>query len=130
MNELSTPRPAVGETVTLSRRHVWILALFVCVPVPLLSFAAGVVPVPQALQRAVASFAPVFGALEGNEVRIDRANGSVESLAVRPVRTHGAGVTLASAVPVSADTVRGASPASSTDGAPAASSSASLLIRR
>ena len=87
MNELSTPQPtiAAAEAVTLSRGQVWLLAFLICVPVPVLSYAAGVVPLPEMLERAAASFAPLFSAAESGEVRLVRADGSgsVEALAIR-----------------------------------------------
>jgi uncharacterized membrane protein YgcG len=85
------PTIAAAEAVALSRRQICLLALVVCVPVPLLSYAAGAVPLPEMLQRAAASFAPFFGAVETSDVRLTRADSSVEPLAIRylPSQTTG-----------------------------------------
>jgi translation initiation factor IF-2 len=77
MNEFlsSDPRsaPRAAEAVVLSRREALAVAALAGVPIPLLSLAAAVVPLPQMLERAAASFvpflAPTLGADEGRIVR-------------------------------------------------------------
>jgi hypothetical protein len=45
--------------VALPRRHVVVIAVLVCVPLPLLSLGALIVPLPELLERAAASFVSI-----------------------------------------------------------------------
>ena len=69
--------PRASEAVALSRSQVVALALLTCVPIPLLSLAATVVPLPQVLERAVATFVPfVAPTLGDDEGRVARESAS------------------------------------------------------
>ncbi len=69
--------PRAAEAVALSRPQVVALALLTCVPIPLLSLAATVVPLPQVLERAVATFVPfVAPTLGDDEGRVARESAS------------------------------------------------------
>ena len=81
MNELMTPEsraaPRAAEAVDLSYRQIIALALVACIPIPLLSLAATVVPLPQILERAAASFVPfVAPTLGDDEGRVARESAS------------------------------------------------------
>ncbi len=70
--------PRASEAVALSRPQVIALAVLTCVPIPLLSLAATVVPLPQVLERAVATFVPfVAPTLGDDERRVARESASV-----------------------------------------------------
>lgn len=60
MNEFLTPHgqasPRAADAVVLSRRQLVVVGLLTCIPVPLCSFGAMVVPLPQILERSAASF--------------------------------------------------------------------------
>ncbi len=92
----------------MSRPQVVALALLTCVPIPLLSLAATVVPLPEMLERAAATFVPfVPPTLGDDEGRVARESASAvrtlgivhrpseqsaSSLAPRAVaRAHGGG---------------------------------------
>ena len=113
MNELSTPTPMIeaAEAVALSRRQICLLALVVCVPVPLLTYAAGTIPLPEMLKRVAASFAPLFAPLETSDVRRTRADSSVEPLAIRYLPSR-VGAEAELAAPPAHDTVAGRATAS------------------
>ena len=61
MERLATPHgwtaPAASDAVSLPRRHLVVIAALVCVPLPLLSFGAMILPLPQLLERGAATFA-------------------------------------------------------------------------
>ncbi len=66
-----------SEAVALSRPQVIALAVLTCVPIPLLSLAATVVPLPQILERAAATFVPfVAPTLGDDEGRVARESAS------------------------------------------------------
>jgi len=75
---------AVGtaEAVVLPRRHLLALAILMCVPLPALSLAATVVPLPRILERAAATFATLTAPALGGDASVIRestvAVGSVE----------------------------------------------------
>jgi len=84
MNELMTPEsraaPRAAEAVDLSYRQIVALALVACIPIPLLSLAATVVPLPQILERAAATFVPfVAPTLGDDEGRVARESASAVS---------------------------------------------------
>lgn len=62
MSDLATPSgwttPRTVEAVALPRRHALAIAILTCVPLPLFSLAAIVIPLPQILERAAATFIP------------------------------------------------------------------------
>lgn len=81
-----TPRSA--EAVVLSRRHVLVLALLSCIPLPLLSIGATLAPLPNVAERVAATLVPfVDPTLGENEGRVarerDAASGYVE-IQLRP----------------------------------------------
>jgi len=81
MDTIATPQrwatPRAAEAVALSRPQVVALALLTCVPIPLLSLAAMVVPLPQILERAAATFVPfVAPTLGDDEGRVARESAS------------------------------------------------------
>jgi hypothetical protein len=119
MSELLTPqRPAAAsaaEAVALSRRHLWLLVVVTCVPVPALSYAAGVVPLPDLLTRAAVSFVPFIEAttgaggghvIRGESVAVEsitiRSAGAVAGLESQRDRTLGDGHPISARVSVSA----------------------------
>src|SRR3990170_4134167 len=63
MSNLATPNgwttAGTAEAVSLPRRHLLAIAILMCVPLPVLSLAATVVPLPQMLERAAATFATI-----------------------------------------------------------------------
>jgi len=113
MNEFMTPEsraaPRAAEAVALSYRQIVVLALVACIPIPLLSLAATVVPLPQILERAAATFVPfVAPTLGDDEGRVARESASavraldivhrpseqsISSLAPRTGPTRAGGVT-------------------------------------
>lgn len=86
MSDLATPSgwtaAGTAEAVSLPRRHLVAIAILMCIPLPVLSLAATVIPLPQLLERAAANFATLAApALGGNESVIRErvvAVGSVE----------------------------------------------------
>jgi len=60
MSTFATPKSwtaaGTAEAVALPRRHLLAIAILMCVPLPLLSLAAMVVPLPQLIERAAATF--------------------------------------------------------------------------
>ena len=60
MSTFATPKgwtaARTAEAVVLPRRHLLAIAVLMCVPLPLLSLAAIVVPLPQLVERAAATF--------------------------------------------------------------------------
>ena len=81
MDTIATPRrwaaPRAAEAVALSRPQVLALVLLTCVPIPLLSLAATVVPLPEILERAAATFVPfVAPTLGEDEGRVARESAS------------------------------------------------------
>lgn len=62
MSNLATPRSwaprDTTEAVTVPRRHVLLLALLMCVPLPVLSVVATVLPLPEIIERAAANVVP------------------------------------------------------------------------
>jgi uncharacterized membrane protein YgcG len=60
MSTLDTPRSwttsRTAEAVVVPRRHVLVIAILMCVPLPLLSLAATVVPLPQIVEIAAVTF--------------------------------------------------------------------------
>jgi hypothetical protein len=86
MRNIATPNgwTTVGtaEAVSLPRRHLLAVAILMCVPLPLLSLAATVVPLPQMLERATATFATLATPALGGDASVIRertvAVGSVE----------------------------------------------------
>lgn len=62
MSNLATPRSwaprDTAEAVTVPRRHVLLLALLMCVPLPVLSVVATVLPLPEIIERAAANVVP------------------------------------------------------------------------
>lgn len=62
MSDLATPRSwaarDTAEAVTVPQRHLLLLALLMCVPLPLLSVVATVVPLPEIVERAAANMVP------------------------------------------------------------------------
>ena len=71
MSSLATPigltATGTATAVSLPRRHVLLVALLVCIPLPLLSLAAMVLPLPQLLERATATFISFATQTEGQE---------------------------------------------------------------
>ena len=71
MSVMTTPEhfsaPSSAGTTTFRGRHVALLALLVCVPVPLFSLGATVVPLPGLVVRAVATFAPFVSPIVGDD---------------------------------------------------------------
>ena len=59
--------PGSAGATTFRGRHVALLALLVCVPVPLFSLGATVVPLPGLVARAVATFAPFVSPIVGDD---------------------------------------------------------------
>ena len=97
MSVISTPErlpaPRAAEAIALPRRHVLALAVLICIPVPLLSLGATVVPLPGLVERAVATFAPfVAPALGKNEGRVVRQRAvAVRALEIRHRPSEAAG---------------------------------------
>jgi hypothetical protein len=53
---LGVTAPATAAAVSVPRRHVLVIALAACIPLPLLSVGAALLPLPQMLERATATF--------------------------------------------------------------------------
>jgi len=76
MSDLATTNgwttAGTAEAVSLPRRHLLALAILVCVPLPALSLAATVIPLPQMLERVTAAFStlatPALGG-DGSVIR-------------------------------------------------------------
>jgi hypothetical protein len=54
-----------AEAVALPRRHVLAVAALVCIPIPLFSIGAMLLPLPQLLERAAASFVSIAAPSSG-----------------------------------------------------------------
>lgn len=72
--------PASAEAVSLPRRHVVAIAALACIPLPLLSLGAALVPLPQLLERAAASFVAIAVPSSGDErlIREKTASSALE----------------------------------------------------
>jgi hypothetical protein len=76
MNEFlashSRATPHAVEAVVLSRRQLLVIALLTCIPIPLFSYAATVVPLPEILERAAADFVPFISPSTGGSGELVR----------------------------------------------------------
>lgn len=76
MSTLETPTrwtpTATTKAVVVPRRHVFAIAILMCVPLPLLSVAAMVVPLPQIVERATATFIAIAAPVAGNHSSLIR----------------------------------------------------------
>ena len=76
MSDLATPTgwttAGAAEAVSLPRRHAVAIAILMCVPLPLLSLAATVVPLPRMLERAAATFATLTAPALGGDASVIR----------------------------------------------------------
>ena len=87
MSDLATTNgwttAGTAEAVSLPRRHLLALAILVCVPLPALSLAATVIPLPQMLERVTAAFSNLAPpALGGGESVIRESNVAVGALKI------------------------------------------------
>ena len=74
-----TPSEAT-DAVVLSQRHVALIAALVCIPLPLFSFGAMVLPLPQLLERAAVTFAALAApsSRDGRVIREPATGGALE----------------------------------------------------
>jgi hypothetical protein len=87
------PARRVVRSVELTRRQIAGIVLIACVPLPLLSLATTVVPLPQLVERAAARFIPFVPAtLEDERTRVVRAAPARARPADRPSRQPAAAV--------------------------------------
>ena len=63
----SSTTNGAAEVVDMPRRHVVAIAVLMCVPLPLLSLAATVMPLPQIVQRAAATFISITVPVVGSD---------------------------------------------------------------
>lgn len=98
-DSISHPRPGqrIAQSVVLPRRHVALLALLTCVPLPLFSLMATIAPLPSSVARVAASVLPFPGAARSNPTS-ERGR----MLVARHSRPHGA--SSPESAPVSAST--------------------------
>jgi hypothetical protein len=94
------PARRVVRSVELTHRQIAGIVLIACVPLPLLSLATTVVPLPQLVERAAARFIPFVPAtLEDEPTRVVRAAPARARPADRPSRQREAAVSRVEAAP-------------------------------
>lgn len=68
----SSTNNGAAEAVDMPRRQVIAVAVLMCVPLPLLSLTATLVPLPEIVERAAATFVSVAGPVADSEERLIR----------------------------------------------------------
>lgn len=87
MSTFATPKSwttaGTAEAVALPRRHLVAIAILMCVPLPLFSLAAAVVPLPQMVERVAATFISIAApALDGDGSVIRESRIAVRSVEI------------------------------------------------